>query len=123
MKRLAGFVLGACLAPLVLAEGKDGLWEISMRMEMPGMPPEMMGMKIPGMGSPQKQTVCLAEGKKYESEKQKDCKVLDHSQSGRFTRMTAQCKDGTMKMEREEISKNHWRAKIEMTSSRRGSEG
>lgn len=123
MRRLAGFILGVCLAPLVLAEGKDNLWEITMRMEMPGMPAEMKGMMIPGMGSPQKQTVCLAEGKKYESEKQKECKVLDQSQSGRITRMTIQCKDGTMKMEREEISKVHWRAKMVMTGSRRGSEG
>lgn len=123
MKRLTGFILGACLAPLVLAEGKDALWELTTRMEMPGMPPEMKGMKIPGMSGPQKQTICLAEGKKYESEKQKDCKVLDQSQSGRITKMTVQCKDGTMRMEREEINKDHWRAKMEMTSSRGGREG
>ena len=122
MKRLTGFILGACLAPLVLAEGTDSLWEFTTRMEMPGMPPEMKGMKIPGMGSPQKQTMCLAESKKYESEKQKDCKVLDQSQSGRMTKLTIQCKDGTMKIEREDISKDHWRSKMEMTSSRRGSE-
>ena len=123
MKRLTGFILGACLAPLVLAEGTDSLWELTTRMEMPGMPPEMKGMKIPGMGSAQTQTMCLAENKKYESEKQKDCKVLDQSQSGRLTKLTVQCKDGTMKIEREDISKDHWRSKMEMTSSRRGSEG
>lgn len=116
MKRLLGLVVGVCLVPLAAAEGKDNLWEITARMEMPDMPPEMKGMKIPGFGSPQKQTVCLAEGKKYESDKQKDCKVLDQKQSGRITRMTIQCKEGTMKMEREEISKDHWKLKMDMVS-------
>lgn len=116
MKRLLGLVVGVCLAPLAAAEGKDKLWEITARMEMPDMPPEMKGMKIPGFGSPQKHTVCLAEGKKYESDKQKDCKVLDQKQSGRITRMTIQCKEGTMKMEREELSKDHWKLKMDMVS-------
>jgi hypothetical protein len=116
MKRLLGFVVGVCLLPLAAAEGKDKLWEITAQMEMPDMPPEMKGMKLPGFGSPQKHTVCLAEGKKYESDKQKDCKVLDQKQSGRITRMTIQCKEGTMKMEREELSKDHWKLKMDMVS-------
>lgn len=123
MQRFAGFILGMCLAPLAGAAAQDSLWEITTRMEMPDMPPEMKGMKIPGFGSAQKHTVCLAEGKNYESEQQKDCKVLDQKQSGKITRMTIQCKDGTMKMEREELGRDHWRARMEMTSTRRGSEG
>ena len=116
MKRLLGFVLGVCLVPMVSAQGKDSLWEITTRMEMADMPPEMKGMKIPGVGSPQKQTVCLAEGKKYESEQQKDCTVIDQKQTGKITRITVQCKDGTMKLEREEVNKDHWRLKMEMTA-------
>ena len=123
MWRLSGFILGACLAPLATAAAPDGLWEITTQMEMPDLPPEMKGMKLPGFAGPQKHTICLAEGKAYESEQQKDCKVLDQKQSGKITRMTIQCKDGTMKMEREQLSKDHWRAKMEMTSTRRGSEG
>lgn len=123
MNRLTAYLLGIFLVPLAsqaLAEGKDTLWEISFRMEMADMPPEMKGMKLPGFGGVQKQTICLAEGKKYESEKQKDCKLIDQSQSGRMSRMTIQCKDGTMKIEREEVNKDYWRAKMEMTSSRMG---
>lgn len=116
MKRLLAFVVGVCLVPLAAAEGKDNLWEITAHMEMPDLPPEMKGMKLPGFGSPQKHTVCLAEGKKYESDKQKDCKVLDQKQSGRISRMTIQCKEGTMKMEREEVNKDHWRVRMDIAS-------
>lgn len=123
MKRLAALILGVCLAPLVAAQGKDSLWEISTRMEMPDMPPEMKGMKIPGFGGMQKQTVCLGEGKEYEPDEQKNCQVVDQKRSGRMTTVTVRCKDGTMKIEREELSKDHWRAKMQMTSTRRGQEG
>jgi len=123
MHHLGIFIVGALLASGAMAQGKDSLWEISTKMEMPDMPPEMKGMKIPGFGSAQKQTVCLAEGKKYESEQQKDCKVTDQKTSGKITRMTVQCKDGNAKIEHEQISKDHWRSKMEMTSTRKGQDG
>jgi hypothetical protein len=113
-KRMIGVVVGVCIAPLVLAQGKDLLWEITSTMEMPGMAAEMKGMKIPGFGEPTKQTVCLKEGEKHEDEHQKDCKITDSSQSGRVYRATLVCKDGTMKMEHEQISKDHWRAKMDV---------
>ena len=116
MRQLIVLVLAGCLTPLAAAQGKDKLWEITSRMEMADMPPEMRGMKIPGFGGSQKQTVCLAEGKQYESEQQKDCTITDQKQSGKITRMTIRCKEGTMKLEREEISKDHWRMKMDMTT-------
>lgn len=119
---LAILLPGFLATPFAAAQGKDSLWEITTQMEMPNMPPEMKGMKIPGFGSGQKQTVCLAEGEKYEPEEQKDCKVVDQRQSGKITRMTIQCKDGNAKIEHEQISKDHWRSKMEVSSTRKGDE-
>ena len=118
MKRFAGLVLGVCVASLAMAQ--DSLWEITSEMEMPGMPPEMKGMKIPGMGSPNKQTMCVSEDRKYDTKDQKDCTITEQSQSGKITRIALKCKEGSMKIEREEISKDHWRAKMEMVSSTLG---
>lgn len=119
MKRLIGLILGACLAPTLWAQGKDGLWEITSKVEMPGMPAEMKGMKIPGFGEANKQTVCLKEGQKHEDEHQKECKVTNSSQTGKVYRATLVCKEMTMKMEHEQVSRDHWRSKMETSGGKR----
>ena len=125
MKRMLGLVLGVCAVQSAWAVGKDHLWELTTTMEIPGMPEEMKGMKIPGMGGPQKQTVCLPEGKQDEPEQQgkTDCKVTDQKSSGKISRMTIVCKEGTMKMEHNQISRDHYIQKSETVTSQRGEEG
>ena len=124
MKRMLGWVLGICVVQGAWAEGKDHLWELTTTMEIPGMPEEMKGMKIPGMGGAQKQTVCLAEGKQEtpEQQGQTDCKVTDRKSSGKISRMTIVCKEGTMKMEHNQISRDHYIQKSETVVKERGSE-
>ena len=61
------------------AQGKDELWEVSSRMEMPGMPTAM---------APQVRRVCLAKNRKDEAfvPLQGDCRMLDGKRVGnKFT--------------------------------------
>lgn len=108
-------LLGLTLLFSGFACAKDWSWELNSRMEMPGMP------QVAGMGA-QKHTVCVAEGKENElpPKQQKECKILDRSTSGKITRMTLQCKQGTMKLEHEQISAERWRSKIEASDTRAG---
>lgn len=114
---LAGLM---AMASLALAAGKDGLWEVNTRMEIPGMPEMPKGMVMPGMPGGGKMTVCLAEGAKYESKAQeKDCKVLETRQNGNKTTAKVKCKDATMTIEHEVMGKDRWRNKA-VTESRDG---
>jgi hypothetical protein len=61
------------------AQGKDELWEISSKMEMPGMP-----MAIP----PQVNRVCVGKNRKDEDlvPRQSDCRMVDSKRTGsKFT--------------------------------------
>lgn len=116
MKKTVVMILGLLLASTTLAAGKDGLWEVTSKMEMEGMSEMPKGFSIPGMpGGAIKQTICLADGKKYERDDQKGCKVLEQRQSGRKSFTKLKCKEGTMTIEHENISKDHWRSKLVMT--------
>ena len=57
------------------AQGKDDLWEVTMKMEMPGMP-----MAMPA----QVHRVCVSKNRKDEDliPKRENCKVLESSKSG-----------------------------------------
>lgn len=103
--------LGLLLAGQVQA--KDWTWELTTRMDMPGMPA--------GMGT-QKNTMCIAEGKESEPDAKSDCKIVDRSSSGKITRFTMKCKEGTAKMEHELISAERWRSKMQMTGNGRDEE-
>jgi hypothetical protein len=108
------------LAATANAAGKDGLWEVNTRMEIPGMPEMPKGMVIPGMPGGGKMTVCLAEGAKYEPKGQeKDCKVLETRQNGNKTTAKVKCKDATMTIEHEAMGKDRWRNKA-VTETRDG---
>jgi uncharacterized protein DUF3617 len=66
----------ALCAPLsASAQGKDDLWEVSSKMEMPGMP-----MAMP----PQINRVCSSKNRKDEDfvPKQGDCRVLESKRTG-----------------------------------------
>jgi hypothetical protein len=75
---LASFLtMLCCTAITVYAEGSDELWEITMKMEMPGMP------AMPARTS----QVCKSKGDRDPSktgsrDKDSDCKVVDSKQSG-----------------------------------------
>ena len=115
---MAGLV---ALSPGAMAAGKDALWEITTQMQIEGMPEMPKGFSMPGMpGGLQKQTVCLAEGKQYEPEQQKECKVLEQKQVGRKMTMKVKCKEGTMTVENEQVSKDHWRSKVTMSGEHAG---
>jgi hypothetical protein len=61
------------------AQGKDELWEISSKMDMPGMP-----MAIP----PQVNRVCVGKNRKDEDlvPRQSDCRMVDSKRTGsKFT--------------------------------------
>ena len=63
----------------VAAQGKDDLWEISSKMDMPGMP-----MAIP----PQVNRVCVGKNRKDEDlvPRQSNCRVVDSKRAGsKFT--------------------------------------
>jgi hypothetical protein len=61
--------------PPALAQGSDDLWEISSKMEMPGMPLSMPAQVI---------KVCAAKNAKDDEfiPKQGDCKVVDSKRTG-----------------------------------------
>ncbi len=66
------------------AQGKDELWEISTRMEMPGMP-----MAMPGQTS----RVCVGKNRKDEDlvPKQGDCRMVDSKRAGNKFTYTMDC--------------------------------
>jgi hypothetical protein len=77
----AGIVLALAFAasPQASAQGKDDLWEVSTKMEMPGMP-----MAMP----PQTRRVCLGKNQKDEEfvPKQGDCRMVESKRVGnKFT--------------------------------------
>ena len=71
----AFFVLALAASPVALAQGTDDQWEISSKMEMPGMP-----MAMPA----QVTRVCVAKNAKDDAfiPKQGDCKVVDSKRTG-----------------------------------------
>jgi hypothetical protein len=66
------------------AQGKDGLWEISSKMEMPGMP-----MAMPGQVS----RVCIGKNAKDEDliPKQGECRMVDSKRVGSKFMYTMDC--------------------------------
>ena len=77
------FVL-CCTATAVFAQGTDELWEVTMKMEMPGMP------AMPAQTS----QVCKLKGDRDPSktaDKGSDCKVVDSKQSGNRSTWKAVC--------------------------------
>jgi len=65
------------LPPTAAAQGKDDLWEVTTRMEMPGMPP---GMSMPAQTS----RVCVAKSGKDDDyvPRRENCRVLDSKRTG-----------------------------------------
>ena len=74
----------SCIATAVHADGTDELWEITMKMEMAGMP------AMPAQTS----QVCKVKGDRDPSktgDKGSDCKVVDSKQSGNRSTWKAVC--------------------------------
>jgi hypothetical protein len=91
---LAIFICTAALSSFVSAQGpvRDGRWEVSMEMDMPGMP-----MKMPAI----KTTQCVTKEQaddpnqslpKGSPDKNSDCKVTDHKMVGNKVTWTMECK-------------------------------
>src|ERR1700694_4395809 len=82
----SGIVLVVALAVSLAAtaQGKDDLWEISSKMEMPGMP-----MAMPGEMS----RVCIGKNRKDEDliPKQGDCRMVDSKRLGNKFTYTMDC--------------------------------
>jgi hypothetical protein len=79
-RRAVGLVAAAVAATLAsppsgLAQGKDDLWEVTMKMEMPGMP-----MTMPA----QVNRVCVAKDRKDEDliPRRENCRVLESKRVG-----------------------------------------
>jgi uncharacterized protein DUF3617 len=82
----AGALLSlACAASTsASAQARDDLWEVSTKMEMPGMP-----MAIP----PQTNRVCIAKNKKDEDfiPKQGNCRMVDSKRAGNTFTYRMEC--------------------------------
>ena len=104
------------LVPTVHAEGTDEQWEVTMNMEMAGMP------AMPAMTM----KVCKPQGKSEEDliPKEKDCKVLEQKRSGSKFSFKIQCdrKGDTMigTGETEYLNKDSYRGTLRMTGTADG---
>ena len=67
--------VGPAAPGTAIAQGKDDLWEVTMKMEMPGMP-----MAMP----PQTQRVCIGKGGKDDDyvPKRENCRMLESKRTG-----------------------------------------
>jgi Protein of unknown function (DUF3617) len=79
---LACFAL--CTTPPATAQGKDDLWEVSSKMEMPGMP-----MAMPA----QVNRVCTSKNRRDEDlvPKQGDCHMLESKRTGNTLAYKMEC--------------------------------
>ncbi len=77
------FSLLCCVATSAFAQAPDELWEVSMKMEMAGMP------AMPGQTS----KVCKRKGDRdaFAKDKDSDCKMVDSKQSGNRSTWKAVC--------------------------------
>ena len=77
-------VFALAVSPPASAQGKDDLWEIASKMEMPGMP-----MALPGQMS----RVCVGKNRKDEDlvPKQGDCRMVDSKRVGNKFTYTMDC--------------------------------
>ena len=88
-----GIMFSLSLAGLAFGEPdmKDGMWEMTMKTEMPGMPREMPPMKF---------TQCLTKKNlvPQKKEKNEDCKMISTKVDGNTVTWVVQCrmKEGTM---------------------------
>ena len=77
-------IVALAAASPVAAQGKDDLWEVSSKMEMPGMP-----MSMPA----QVNRVCLGKNRKDEDliPKQDNCRVVDSRRTGNRLTYKMEC--------------------------------
>ena len=94
MKSILGSVVALCLAhfgaPAMAAEATGEFWEVTSKMEMPGMPSGMAGM----MGGGQAQQVCVLKGqesKPVKSRGEDNCTMTDFKQSGNTINFNMKC--------------------------------
>lgn len=86
------------------ADMKEGLWEMTMHMDMPGMPPEMKGKP---MTTRHCYTAKEIESKDFTKDElkhvdgQDQCKVITSNHSGNTFKSAMECKgeDGAMRIE------------------------
>ncbi len=81
---LVALLTALAAAPPAAAQGKDDLWEVSTRMEMPGMP-----MAMPG----QVNRMCVGKNRKDEDliPRQDNCRVTDSRRSGNQISYRMEC--------------------------------
>jgi hypothetical protein len=119
--RAAVFAIAIAVAALAasapaLAQGKDDLWEVTMKMEMPGMP-----MAMP----PQVHRVCVAKAHKDEDliPTRGNCRVLDSRRTGNKVSYRMSCTgDEPMEVSGETTygSDTSYEGRMRMTSTSAG---
>ena len=85
---LTGFILVLCFQSVFASPDiKEGNWEITVKMEMPGMPMEMPAVQF---------TQCLSSQNTIPVNKDelKDCKMLSSSTDGNTAKWVMQCSQG-----------------------------
>ncbi len=89
----AALIFSLLLGGLAFGEPnmQDGMWEMTMKMEMPGMPMEMPPMKF-------NQCLTKKDLVPQKKEKNEDCKMISTKVDGNTVTWVAKCivKDGTM---------------------------
>ncbi|HEX9390701.1 MAG TPA: DUF3617 family protein [Usitatibacteraceae bacterium] len=95
------FALAATALPPLVAQADNkempaGLWEMKMKMEMPGMPPEMAAM----MGGGRTTTHCVKPGERKWTDREKSprdqkCEQTDMKVDGNKVSWKMKCVDGT----------------------------
>lgn len=120
-KMILFFVFGVLIFPAVVFAGgpdmQDGLWEITMTMEMPGMPADM-----PFAGQPIKMTHCytkkdIEDSKNTVPQSDENCKITSYKLSANKAAWAVECKgkDGDMSGTGEIFYKgNNYEAAIKM---------
>ncbi len=96
---MVAIVTTALLPVAANADNKEmpaGLWETKIKMEMPGMPPEMAGM----MGSGRTTTHCVKPGERKWADREKSpreqkCEQTDMKVEGNKVYWKMKCVDGT----------------------------
>jgi hypothetical protein len=112
--RLAASVIGLLLPFSILAADDGELWEVTSKMNIPGMPAGMAGMAQ----APQR--VCNSKNAREDATRRpdtKDCKVTDLKETGPRVQMTMTCPQGKMVIDQTyNAARTEYKSTMKMTS-------
>ncbi len=112
--RIAASALGLLLPFACIAADDGELWEVTSKMNIPGMPAGMAGMGQ----APQR--VCNSKNPREDATRRpdtKDCKVTDFKETGTRVQITMTCPDGRMVIDQTyNAARTEYKSTMKMTS-------